>query len=120
MAAIDNQMNPDEITLEKKDSQRLLKSTNLQPKPQCRVDTMVAGLLCPVNETIDFSNKSPNVGACLHSSVDSQVRAGARPRCWYRPPTELYRCSSLERIPFHNSSTPENGYRLLMRSYLIN
>lgn len=104
MNAIYNKEDPNKITLESKDPNRLAKTTTLHPSAQCRMDTMVSGLICPISETIDFSNNDPDMGACRHASTDPEERAGARPRCWYRPVTDSYRCGSVERLPMSNSS----------------
>lgn len=56
------------------------------PAAQCRLDTYVAGSVCRVSETVDFSPTDPRKGACGVGKVES---TGYRPRCWYRPPTPV-------------------------------
>ncbi len=48
--------------------------------PQCRLDTYVAGALCPVQVSLDLSDFDLDVGAC--SRWFGQKR-GVRPLCWY-------------------------------------
>ncbi len=48
--------------------------------PQCRLDTYLAGVFCPVQVSLDLSPLDLDVGAC--SRWFGQKR-GARPLCWY-------------------------------------
>lgn len=56
------------------------------PEAQCRLDTYVAGAVCRISDSQDFSSVDPRKGACGVGKVES---AGMRPRCWYRPPTSI-------------------------------
>ncbi|MBL7544436.1 MAG: hypothetical protein JNL11_11525 [Bdellovibrionaceae bacterium] len=56
------------------------------PAAQCRLDTYVAGAVCRVPDTEDFSAVDPRKGSCGPGKVES---TGFRPRCWYRPPTTI-------------------------------
>lgn len=53
------------------------------PQPQCRLDTLKAGILCSVSPRDPFDNLDPSVGACY--SYKDEGGVGERPRCWYRP-----------------------------------
>lgn len=48
------------------------------PRPQCRVDTVIAGANCEVAKEISFDVKDAKIGACGHIQ-------GARPACWFNP-----------------------------------
>ncbi|MFZ4714908.1 MAG: hypothetical protein ACOYL6_14410 [Bacteriovoracaceae bacterium] len=52
------------------------------PSTQCRLDTMIAGALCPVDQNVGVSSKDPTTGTCSEEKNDS---VGFRPRCWYKP-----------------------------------
>lgn len=66
-------------SLNKKDSSRVSRTNFKHPTLQCRLDTLVNGVLCDVDTEEMFSDDDPNVGACV-----GEVR-GSRPRCWYNP-----------------------------------
>ncbi|SCZ62731.1 reprolysin-like metallopeptidase [Thiohalomonas denitrificans] len=51
------------------------------PSPQCRLDTFIAGALCPVDEEAPFSDDSVRTGACTREAGYEQE---ARPQCWFR------------------------------------
>lgn len=53
---------------------------NSLPPRQCRLDTLLAGALCTVDENVSMSHRDPAIGACT-SKNDA---AGARPACWFR------------------------------------
>lgn len=53
------------------------------PKSQCRVDTALQASLCSKPATEDFSDDSPDPGAC---TLSQGHRVGMRPLCWYKPP----------------------------------
>jgi len=69
----------------KHDSSVVGKTMEKHPSPQCRLDTMIAGLKCPVSESIPFSSVDPEQGACHRFQTDSTLKANARPTCWYLP-----------------------------------
>lgn len=50
------------------------------PQPQCRLDTYVAGAICPVQVSLELSDYDLDNGAC--SRWYGQTR-GVRPLCWY-------------------------------------
>jgi hypothetical protein len=50
------------------------------PTAQCRLDSYVAGALCPVPHSEDFKDSDPQAGAC-HLGHFPQY---ARPGCWFR------------------------------------
>lgn len=52
------------------------------PEPQCRLDTLIAGLLC--NNTRKLSNTDYRAGTCTAASGH---KIGLRPRCWFNPET---------------------------------
>ncbi len=87
-----------ELSTERPSKIEVFTTQETHPAAQCRIDTMIAGFRCPISAQEDFSRTDPNIAACLHSSVDPNIRLGARPRCWYRPPTPRYRCITKEKI----------------------
>lgn len=50
----------------------------VSPPAQCRFDTMLAGALCTIAPTVDFSPDNQRTGACVEG-------VGARPKCWFNP-----------------------------------
>lgn len=52
---------------------------------QCRLDTFIAGAICPVSEKLNFTNESQEVNACHWRSFDTYFTLGSRPSCWFRP-----------------------------------
>ncbi|MFN8370960.1 MAG: hypothetical protein U0T83_10105, partial [Bacteriovoracaceae bacterium] len=63
------------------DRSEAYKTILTHPKPQCRLDTMVAGTLCPVDHNIGFDENDANLGACLKTALDINEKNGARPSC---------------------------------------
>lgn len=51
------------------------------PNPQCRLDTYVAGLLCPLSAEKNPDVQNPASEAC----VEGRETIGFRPRCWFKP-----------------------------------
>jgi hypothetical protein len=52
---------------------------------QCRLDTYLAGALCPVDPAASFSPSNQRDGACTADSADPTVIKGSRPACWFAP-----------------------------------
>ncbi|EQC45617.1 hypothetical protein [Bacteriovorax sp. Seq25_V] len=52
---------------------------------QCRLDTFVAGAICPVSEDVNFSDESQSFAACHWRGFSTDFILGARPACWFRP-----------------------------------
>ena len=52
------------------------------PAPQCRLDSLKAGALCPISDLIGFSFSDPSAGACRAQVAEEAL--GARPRCWFK------------------------------------
>lgn len=67
------------VSFERKDSTVVSQTNEKHPAPQCRLDTAVAGLLCPKSFTEKFDDNNPKPGAC-HASF---FPGFARPECWY-------------------------------------
>lgn len=65
--------------LQKRDNSVVSATNFTHPNLQCRLDTLVNGILCDADITEQFSDNDPRVGACV-----GEVR-GTRPRCWYNP-----------------------------------
>lgn len=62
--------------------QRVVKETDTEhPVAQCRLDTYVAGLLCPVSAEKNPGLHDPTQNTC----IEGRDLEGFRPRCWYRP-----------------------------------
>ncbi len=64
----------------KPDSTRVRVTQASHPSAQCRLDTYVAGALCPVDYKVDFSYENEKVGACGKWFQE----AFQRPLCWYK------------------------------------
>lgn len=90
-------------------STRVVTGTNVNNTGgQCRVDTIFAGALCPVrNGGTDIPGLLPPYARLVE--IDPTVEAdaayaacaegpGARPRCWFRPNSTPYDCSSVPEI----------------------
>lgn len=94
-----NKEDSSKLSLTEKDKREVMTTLSTHPGAQCRVDTMIAGLNCPISESIEFSDKDEKTGACLDSSVNEAFAKGARPRCWYRPQILGKICQSKAFIP---------------------
>ena len=55
------------------------------PEGQCRLDTYLAGAVCPVSWMESLSKKDPNHGSC---NRDQGFTTGLRPLCWFKPPSD--------------------------------
>lgn len=67
------------------DKYQVPRTSEYHPAAQCRLDTMVAGTLCPIrwnHNIIPRTEEQSSDSVCLRS--EGYVRA-SRPRCWYRP-----------------------------------
>jgi len=53
------------------------------PSPQCRVDTVAAGVKCQIDPEINFDPQDPSVGACF--GQEDGIGEGNRPECWFNP-----------------------------------
>lgn len=51
------------------------------PDPQCRLDTLIQGTLCPIPANVMTDPMDANRGVCLTGTI------GARPKCWFNPNT---------------------------------
>ncbi|WP_437819919.1 hypothetical protein [Sorangium sp. So ce1078] len=114
-------------------STRVLTGTNVNNmEAQCRVDTIFAGALCPVrNPGTDIPGLVPPYARLVE--IDPTVEAdaayaacaegpGARPRCWFRPNSTPYDCSSVpeagdcvftdEGVPAQRICTPRRGIEI--------
>lgn len=60
----------------------VMKTLTEHPDPQCRLDTLFQGALCDVDDSIDFDEQDPDIGACTRRAGD---KYGLRPLCWYQP-----------------------------------
>lgn len=47
------------------------------PRPQCRLDTYLAGANCEIGPDVPFDSVNPQVGACIRDR-------GIRPACWFQ------------------------------------
>ncbi len=61
-------------------------TNNAHPLSQCRLDTYFAGAVCSVSPLIEFSRTDAKAGACNQELGDA---FGFRPRCWYKPVSDL-------------------------------
>ncbi len=55
------------------------------PSLQCRLDTYVAGAICPLSEFEAFDPYDLSVGACMSDALNQEEVLGARPACWFSP-----------------------------------
>lgn len=53
------------------------------PEAQCRLDTYLAGLICPVRG--EMSDHNPKVNSCYRYPTPKTYAAGSRSRCWFKP-----------------------------------
>ena len=60
--------------------ERVSETMRAHPKAQCRLDTYVAGALCPISSSVDFGIYDARTGACHSQSA----AAYARPACWFK------------------------------------
>ena len=63
------------------DMRVVAKTSSKHPKAQCRLDTILAGMLCPKSIDEEVSDLDPSLGTCIRE----QYKREARPRCWYKP-----------------------------------
>ncbi|HRK09051.1 MAG TPA: hypothetical protein PLZ57_14885 [Pseudobdellovibrionaceae bacterium] len=63
------------------DTSRVRKTNDNHPATQCRMDTYLAGALCPVDVSVGLSNSDYRQGSC----VEGADSVGFRPRCWFAP-----------------------------------
>lgn len=66
------------------DRNRVSKTSEEYPEPQCRLDTFFQGTLCDIPFTEDVSKEDSSVGTCTSKSGFS---LGLRPACWYKAGT---------------------------------
>jgi hypothetical protein len=50
------------------------------PIGQCRLDTFLAGMICPLSPVLEPDMRDPAMNVCL----EGRDSIGFRPRCWYR------------------------------------
>lgn len=72
-------------SLEKEDGSEVWETSAKHPRPQCRLDTLLAGALCTISPDVSFDPTDPNVGACVRLVDEITPVTGERPRCWYNP-----------------------------------
>ena len=68
-------------SLAARDDRVVAKTQFKHPTAQCRLDTLVAGILCPVSKDVSVSYADPKAGVCVRPQFERE----ARPLCWYRP-----------------------------------
>jgi len=58
----------------------VLKTNQKHPEPQCRLDTIISGVLCHrTTKFKEFDNLDPKKGACNRPNFNEE----ARPKCWF-------------------------------------
>ncbi len=67
-----------ELSLIYKDDYTVYETIYGHSNPQCRLDTMISGLLCPSSESIEFKDSDQINSACSSPKF-------RRPRCWFYP-----------------------------------
>lgn len=78
-AAIQNGRMP---AFDNPDTSKVARTYESHPHYQCRLDTYFQGASCPVDESIDVSQRDPNVGTCNRAANFTE---GLRPLCWFKP-----------------------------------
>ena len=71
-----------EPSLTTPDPSQVNRTFESHPQPQCRVDTLLQGSICPAPVGEELSEADYRPGSC-HST--DQHSAGFRPRCWFAP-----------------------------------
>ena len=74
---------PHPIDFESPDPAVVTKTNSSYPSAQCRLDTLIAGDLCQVDEHQLPDRADENLGVCSLKNGDV---IGPRPRCWFRSP----------------------------------
>ena len=59
------------------DSSTVATTIYTHPKPQCRLDTYLAGASCEIDPDVPFDAVNPQIGACTRDK-------GIRPSCWFQ------------------------------------
>ena len=72
---------PESLSFTQKDQNVVNETFESHPEAQCRLDTYVAGALCPVHHDIAFGFSNPVEGACVKAQ-----EGATRPKCWYKAP----------------------------------
>ena len=76
-----------EVALDTPSKEKVTKTIDGHPAPQCRVDTYFQAGLCDKHHTedIDWDNEDAALGLC---SRTENYMLGTRPLCWYKPGKE--------------------------------
>lgn len=64
-----------------KDPTQVFQTVHKHPTPQCRLDSMIAGALCPISQELTFKDNDIDSSACS----SSEYTRFARPLCWFNP-----------------------------------
>lgn len=72
---------PESLSFTQKDPNVVTETYESHPEAQCRLDTYVAGALCPVHHDVAFGFSNPVEGACVNPKDGA-----SRPKCWYKEP----------------------------------
>lgn len=75
----------DQPAFDNQDNSEVWETNHKHPRPQCRLDTLLAGALCTASPDVGFDSSDPSVGACVRVSDEVTPVIGERPRCWYNP-----------------------------------
>ncbi len=74
------------LYLDKKDPRRVTYTKGSHPNAQCRLDTFLAGAVCPSNPDSELDLYELHNGTCSRNPYDTiYFPKGARPRCWFAP-----------------------------------
>ena len=69
------------ISFQTPDLSVIEKTDDRHPRSQCRLDTLLAGILCPVDPYEEFDDEDYKVAAC-HANFYPEF---SRSRCWFNP-----------------------------------
>jgi hypothetical protein len=77
-------------SLKDRDMTQVYETKYGHPRPQCRLDTFISGIHCPIDYRVEFDPTDLTVGACIRESQvfdpsEEQELLGPRPLCWYNP-----------------------------------
>ncbi len=81
-------LEPDQVFSLEKKSNEVVEATIMMeyhPKAQCRLDTYIAGAVCPVDPYSDLVRYDQSVGVCHRAMEDPIFKLGSRPGCWFSP-----------------------------------
>jgi hypothetical protein len=71
----------------KPDQNRVSRTSDGHPQPQCRLDTYFQGAICDADDREEIGYDDETKGACARANG---AKIGVRPFCWYKPKAARY------------------------------